>query len=319
MNFIWAGIDDKKGASSISALVKSEAFNWLGTYYYMTKEKPRSEGLPVKLMLDSGAFSAYQKGATIDLAAYMAYIKANQRYIDTYFNLDVIPGVRGKRRTPATIEDGARQSRENLLAMKKAGLTPIPVFHQEENFKWLEYMIQDREPYIALSTFKELTIPENRNWLDQCFGLLTDRDGWPMEIKRGQRLKIHGLGVASFDLLKRYPWATCDATSWALTAAYGAIYVPVYRDGKPNYAEAPIKLTVSEVDRQNGMPKDHYLRYGPAMKQRVEDFLENQVGVKVADAAKDYETRARAIVFFYLKFQDAIGEQPFRYRSRALV
>lgn len=269
--------------------------------------KPRAKDAPVvRLMLDSGAFSAYIKGVSIDLADYIAYVKKNLHLIDTYFNLDVIPGTYNQKRKEGELEAGAAASRANLLKMKKAGLNPIPVFHQEEDFKWLHLMVKDREPYIALSTLKELSIQENRDWLDQCFTLLCDEKGWP-------RMKIHGLGIASFDLLKRYPWETCDATSWALTAAYGAIYVPVYRGGKPCYSEAPVKLTVSEADRKNGTPSDHYTRFGPIMRGRVIDFLENEVGVKVEDAAKDYEVRARAIVHFMVRFAEAIGEQPFKY------
>lgn len=278
----------------------------------------RVEGKPkVKLMLDSGAFSAHAKGESINLDEYIAYIKTHRKLLDSYFNLDIIPGQRGIRRTSAGIEQAAKASRDNFLRMRKAGLTPIPVFHQEEDFKWLERMVQDiaddSKPYLALSTFKELSIPENRNWLDQCFTILTDKAGWP-------KFKIHGLGIASFDLLKRYPWYSCDATSWALTAAYGSIYVPVYRNGKPVYDEAPVKLTVSEVGKKDGsLGTDHYLRMGPMMQCRVINFLENEVGVKVKDAATNYEVRARAIVFFYLKFQSAIGEQPFRFRRRGLL
>jgi hypothetical protein len=272
----------------------------------------------VRLMLDSGAFSARHAGATIDLKEYIKFVKANLEHVDSYFNLDVIPGKPKQRRTPEIIADAARASRNNFLKMRAAGLNPIPVFHQEEDFKWFYRMLDDvaddDDPYIALSTFKELSIPENRVWLDKCFTILTNSGGQP-------KMRIHGLGIASFDLLRRYPWFSCDATSWALTAAYGSILCPVYRSGKPSWGENPVKLTISDQGKKDGSPlgADHYLRMGPMMKDRVTDFLENHVGVKVSVASKDYEARARAIVFFYLKFQEAIGDPPFKYRLRTLV
>lgn len=273
------------------------------------KRTKRTKQNRVRLMLDSGAYTAWTKGEAIDLKEYIAYIKKNSEYIDTYFNLDVIPGRQGQKRTPKIIEEGAAASYKNLQLMKKAGLTPIPVFHQQEDPKWLRKMIDGGEPYIALSTFKELSIKDNVNWLDECFSLLTDKEGKPLR-------KVHGLGVASFELLKQYPWYTCDATSWALTAAYGAVFVPQYRGGKPDFSLEPIKLTVSTVDRKNGVPADHYLRYGPIMRERVEDFLENYVKVSTEDVAEDYVPRAQAIVYFMLRFQEAIGDVRFKRRVR---
>lgn len=286
--------------------------------------KTKNEEHKVRLMLDSGAFSAHTKGEDIDLNEYMQYIKKHAALIDTYFNLDVIPGqkgvtvktegrkVSGEARPLKMIEEAAALSYKNLKIMKKAGLTPIPVFHQQEDFKWLHLMIKDGDPYIALSTYKELDSTDHEKWLDECFTFLTDKQGKPIR-------KVHGLGVASFDMLKRYPWESCDATSWALTAAYGAIYVPVYKDGKPDFSMPPVKLTVSEVEREKGMPSDHYLKYGPIMKKRVEDFLINYVGTTPTEVAVDYVQRARAIVYFYLKFQDAIGDVTFRFRTRSLL
>lgn len=267
----------------------------------------------IKLMLDSGAYTAWTKGEAINLKDYIAYIKENAELIDTFFNLDVIPGKIGEPRSPADLELGAKLSYQNLQKMKKAGLHPIPVFHQQEDFKWLHRMIADKEPYIALSTFKELSVQENQDWLDECFTILTDEDGNP-------NMKIHGLGIASFDLLKRYSWFTCDATSWALTAAFGAIFVPVYRAGQPDYTQTPVKLTVSMEQRKSGgLPPDHYMRYGPLMKARVNDFLENHVKTSIADVADNYVERARAIVYFFLRFQESLGKVKFNHRVRRLT
>lgn len=264
----------------------------------------------VDLWLDSGAFSAWKRGVEIDLKEYIAYIKANAHLLHSYVNLDVIPGKPNQRRTQAQVDAAAKRSYANQQTMKRAGLTPIPVFHQGEDFSWLKRYMDDGEPYIGISPSGDLPVAQTRPWLDLAFTHVTDAKGNPL-------VKTHGFGVASFDLLKRYPWYTCDATSWALAAAYGSIYVPIYRNGKPDYALSPVKLTVSEAERKGGaLPSDHYLRYGPAMKARVIDFLENEVGVDVKDAAKDYEVRARAIVFFMKKFEAAIPERPFAYRVR---
>lgn len=260
----------------------------------------------IKLMLDSGAFSAWKRGLSIDIDEYIAYIKHNEHLLHTYVNLDVIPGSPGKPITQAEVDAAAKASHRNLVHMRKAGLRPIPVFHYGESFDWLHRLLDEGEDYIGLGGTGNASRPEQVDFFDRAFTVMTDRAGNPL-------VKTHGFGVASFPMLKRYPWYTCDATSWVMTAAMGSLYVPVTRAGQYDYTQAPVKLTVSEVDRAKGMPPDHYLRFGDMMKRRVKGFLD-QVGVTIEQAAVDYEARARAIVYFMLKFQDAIGEQPFRYR-----
>lgn len=264
----------------------------------------------IKLMLDSGAFSAWKRGVPINIDDYIAYIKKNRQWLHTYVNLDVIPGVPGRPPTQTEVEVAAKASYKNLVHMRKAGLGPMPVFHYGERLSWLHKLLDDGEEYIGLGGLVGQSTTDQISFLDKVFTVLTDSEGNPI-------VKTHGFGMASFPLLKRYPWHTCDATSWVMTAAMGSIYVPVSRAGQFDYTQAPKKLTVSEVDRQKGIPPDHYLRFGPMMKRRVEEYL-SEVGVSISEVTTSYEARARAIVFFMLKFQTAIGEQPFKHRVRGL-
>lgn len=259
----------------------------------------------IKLMLDSGAFSAHKRGIEINLDEYCAYIHKHKHLLESYVCLDTIPGAWGVKRTQAQVDNAAEKSYANQQYMKKQGLFPIPVFHQGERFKWLDRYLADKEPYIGISPSADVPKPAYMAWLDEVFDYITDKDGWPI-------VKTHGFGVASFDLLKRYPWHTADATSWALTAAYGSIYCPIFRAGKPDYAQPPAKFTVSLVDRKSAeTPADHYTRLGPIQRQQVQVFLD-EAGINIDEAAKDYEVRARAIVYFMKRFEEAIGDQPFR-------
>src|SRR6476646_5575013 len=96
----------------------------------------------VDLLLDSGAYSAFLKGAVINIDDYIAYIKKNHKWITAYVGLDVLPGKDGVREFGARASEyAAAASHENQVRMKAAGLAPIPVFHRGEKFKWLEKMI----------------------------------------------------------------------------------------------------------------------------------------------------------------------------------
>lgn len=266
----------------------------------------------VRLMLDSGAFTAWTKGESIDLKEYITYIKKHRAEIDTYFNLDVIPGGRNRKPTEAEIDEAAKQSYKNLQTMKKAGLDPIPVFHFGEDFKWLEKLLADGHKYIGIGALVGKPELETKRFLDKVFTRLTTRDGKPI-------IKVHGLGVSSFELIRRYPFYSCDATSWALTAAYGSIYLPKYKNGKPDYTQDPIKLTISDAKREGGVPNDHFVRYGDLMTERVKDFLEKHVGVDAKAASEDYVERARAVVYFMIRFAEAIKDEKFRHRTSSML
>lgn len=262
----------------------------------------------VRLMLDSGAFTAWTQGDKINVKDYIKYVIKHRDLIDTYFNLDVIPGKPNRNRTYEMVQKSAAASYKNLQIMRKAGLDPIPVFHQGESFDWLEKMIQNCE-YLSLGGLGGQSDTESIIWLDKCWDMLTHDDGTPMT-------KVHGLGVSSWDLLRRYPWFSCDSTAWAKTSAFGGILVPGYRKGVPDYTLNPTKITVSDVERDNNkVPPDHFMRLGPMMQDRVKDWLSCHVGITLKQAREDYVQRARAVVYFTQKFIDNLGEVKFRHKG----
>lgn len=265
----------------------------------------------ITLFLDSGAFSAWTQQATIDIDEYCDYIKRNKHLIAHYVNLDIIPGQKGHARTPKMMRDAAEESFKNYRYMRKQGLDPIPVVHYGEDYSWVQRYLDEGADYIGLSpAIAAESKATATSWLDPIFTKLCDSEGRP-------RVRTHGFAVASFELMKRYPWTTCDATSWALTAAFGSIYFPIYRNDKPDYSEIPIKVTVSRYEGRASMPNDHYDSFGPMVQRRIDHYLKTEIGATIDEVATDYEVRARAIVHFMLQFQDAIGEVRFKHRAGA--
>ena len=158
-------------------------------------------------MLDSGAYSAWSRGQPIDLDQYIAYIHTNAEHLDYYVALDVIPGSFGTRPTPAQVEESAAASWNNLLYMQAHGLSPIPVFHMHEHFKWLRKMIDHGCDYIGISPANDCTTHQKRMWLDKVFDFICDADGWPC-------IKTHAFGMTALPLLTRYPWYSADSVTW---------------------------------------------------------------------------------------------------------
>jgi len=90
----------------------------------------------MKVLLDSGAFSAWTLGGSIDLSDYVAFIKRHRQLLHSYISLDQLPGQNGRRTIDANgIEAAAQCSYRNHQAMKDAGLTPIPSVSPGRRFR----------------------------------------------------------------------------------------------------------------------------------------------------------------------------------------
>jgi hypothetical protein len=174
------------------------------------------------LLLDSGAYGAWTRGIELDLDEYCTFIKRNKRALGAYVNVDVIPGTKEHAtRSREALEKSARASYQNFNRMRDKGLSPIPVFHQGEDWKWLLKMIDERVPYIGISPYAKARAKSIKEWLDQVFCIITDKEGDPV-------VKTHGFGVLSPRTICRYPWYTVDGTSWALDS--GQIMIPSQYD-----------------------------------------------------------------------------------------
>lgn len=140
----------------------------------------------VDIFLDSGAFSAFTQGVNIDIQEYIDFIKTHQDHLTVYANLDVIGSPEG--------------TWKNQRRMEKAGLMPLPCFHYGEDPKWLVMYLSRGYEYIALGGMVPISTPDLKIWLDDIWkNYLTDAEGMPI-------IKVHGFGLTSNSLMRRYPW-----------------------------------------------------------------------------------------------------------------
>lgn len=140
-------------------------------------------------ILDSGAFSAHQLGARIELHDYISFAKdrlAADSTLKEVFALDVIGDWRAGLR--------------NAERMWTAGVPAIPCYHVGEPEDVLVGLARDY-PKIALGGMAKLKGAIKRRFVDQCFARI-----WPKP--------VHGFGVGTADLLLAAPWHSVDATNW---------------------------------------------------------------------------------------------------------
>jgi hypothetical protein len=234
-----------------------------------------------KIVLDSGAYGAANRGIGIDVRDYIEYVKRTEHLLQYYFSLDVIAHEHGRREWDAErIEECALRSYQNQQTMKDAGLCPLPVFHQHADFHWLERYLKDGEPYIALSTFKRANARDHVWWLDRCFRMI-GCNGQP---------RIHGLGVTSFLLMARYPWTSVDSTSWFKRAMYGSMPIPFYKNGQPDFSFDPLFVKITDGSFKAG--DDSHIDNMPDLaRDRILEYLQEKIGIDIGQARYGYHYR----------------------------
>ena len=225
--------------------------NVLAAFPSFPKSKEiKKPGYCRNLFVDSGAFG--KAGTKIDLNSYTRFIKKYNNVIHLYANLDVI--------------GNAEASWKNQVVMEKIGLEPLPVFHYGSNIKWLDRLVNKYE-YIALGGLVPITTNANiiRQWLDYV---------WKRILKsNNSNIKVHGFGIQSINLMKRYPWYSVDATSLHIMARYGGIYTP--------WGTLKINPDVNSKEMEWQIKK-------PILLKQIKDFTEKYIDkLAFADAQEN--------------------------------
>lgn len=242
---------------------------------------------PGNVLIDSGAFSGWNKGQPIDLDEYIAYChegienceRANKKVRAVC--LDVIPGKKGEtanlgrltgsketlQKNKDLINKAAQQGFDNMMAMKKSGITPIHVYHQGEDWSWLGKMLEHTD-YIGISPANDLAVNARNRWMESVFTYL---------YKNGVDVKTHGFAVNSYSILKNMPWESCDAATWVLIAAYGKVFIPRGGYKNPDFTKNGYILEVSS--QQNSHLNPHTVR------------LLEETGYDLKDIQEDHNIR----------------------------
>lgn len=171
-------------------LKENDYLDSLTSYFYFKEKKDLEKFKDFRVFIDSGAFSAFTRGITIDIDEYCNWIKAND-WITQYSVLDCIGDAEG--------------TLKNQKYMEEMGTNPIPCFHANEDLKYLEYYCENYD-YISLGglVFYSRDRKTLIRILDEMFSIV--KKYWPK--------KIHGFGMTGIPILERYPFYSVDSTSW---------------------------------------------------------------------------------------------------------
>jgi hypothetical protein len=221
---------------------------YLESYHYI--HKPRAEALVrnegVKILLDSGAFSAYTLGATIDIGEYCDYIHRNADFIEHASVLDAIGDYVGTWR--------------NQAEMERRGVRPLPCFHYGEPEEVLDYYVANYD-YITIGGMVPISTKQLTIWLDRIWAEhLTHADGRP-------KVKVHGFGLTSLPLMFRYPWYSVDSSTWVQWGSNGMILLPDERGRQLDISARSSRVKYAGMHLDNYAPPQR-----EALEAKIRDF-----------------------------------------------
>lgn len=246
--------------------------NILESWHYVGKQRyvddMRREG--AKVFLDSGAFSAHTLGVKLDINEYCDYIKRNRdilRVEDGAVMASVLDGIGDPLKTY-----------QNQRHMEYLGATPLPCFHKGEDERYLELYMKEYS-YITIGGMVGSSVQQLRVWLDRIWDrYLTDGAG-------RAKLKVHGFGLTSFDLMQEYPWFSCDSSSWIQAAAFGSVVTP-----QP-YGAPVLPIKVSEKSPSRHDNDQHITTFSKIHQEYILDQFVKQ-GFTFDRLSTVYESRA---------------------------
>lgn len=150
------------------------------------------------IIFDSGAYSAWSRGAKIDIEAYKNFcLSLPQQY--TFINLDVIPITGSSQKD---IDICCEQGWENYLYLKKYIKNLLPVFHYGDQMKWLKKYADENPALLGVSPANNTHESVKREFLREVYRTI------------GASVKTHLLGYSSFEGLRLFPAYSCDSISY---------------------------------------------------------------------------------------------------------
>ena len=257
----------------------------LESYHYVHKQtfvdEMRADN--AKVFLDSGAFSAHTLGVELKVADYCDYIKKN---------IDIIRIEDGD--LMASVLDGIGdplKTWRNQQEMEWRGVRPLPCFHFGEDERYLEWYIQNYS-YITIGGMVGKTVPTLTTWLDRIWSkYLLDKSGNP-------RIKVHAFGITSVSIMERYPWYSCDSSSWVQMTAFGAIMSPTL---------GPLKVSEKSPSRHDMW--QHVSNFSEIEKLQIHKMIEDN-GFSFERLSTIYQSRAAWNLYAFGEINKKINSTP---------
>lgn len=277
------------------------------------------------LFLDSGAHSLYGKFVLSDthrkdqdryrfyqtktfwkyVDDYAAFVKKYQEGIDLYVTVDAIYNPEISWKVLKYLEN-------------EHGLAPVPVIHARTPLHWVDKHLDAGYKRLGVGGLGQ---EESRHgytrWADKFFAkICPGPDHLPV-------VKVHGFAMTSHTLIRRYPWHSCDSSTWAKAAAFGGIFVPKWKNGGWDFSGDPNVVFVGNRSRFRSKKRKHYWNMTAGERKVVDRWLaEINIPLGTVDAdnntqekgvTSQYNHRSAANVHYFRKFVASLPKWPWPF------
>ena len=233
------------------------------------------------ILLDSGAFTAWNQGHVMELKDLMpVYYDFMSKYWSSVkdiwlINLDKIPGSPGRTADQAEIDDCIRISDENYnILVREFGPRVLPVYHQGESKNRL-LDIAKMGDYICISP---------RNDLHESFRVAWSREAHAA-VPAGK--KTHGLAATGIVMMTTVPWGSVDSAAWIFKSGTGVISIVLHGN--------LIDLGVSPKSPTRFDPNRHIMNVDPVTRKQAVARIES-LGFTVEQLAESHSARTDIIM-----------------------
>ena len=273
---------EQRAAAEVRYPYLLESYHYVGRNQYDRGIRKNGD----KLFMDSGAFSMFTLGIDVNLDAYARYLVSGQDYISVASNVDAIGSGR----------EADSYANQKYLESLKLPVRVCPVHHARDDDRWLVKYIDEGYDYVFLGGMVPETTPYLIEWLDRIWDkYLALPDGTA-------RLKIHGFGLTTFELMERYPWFSVDSTSWVQLGMFGGILWTV--NGRPRTLSISKRSSSAKMMDRNLWSLDAVTREGIIAEIRARGFdVEAMCGITMPSG---YGFRDQWNITFYLEYMQRL-------------
>ena len=278
-----------------------------------------------KVALDSGAHTVYVQqvmGGEVNVAkrfsASYDYAESDdfKAYLESYIEFLHIHKDKYEFYVTLDIIGDPKRSWDITKYIESHGLKPMPVFHYGEDFSWLKKML-DEYDYIGIGGLgQDVTKRRFIPYADKAFSYMSDSKGHPI-------VKTHGFAMASPEMVAKYPWYTCDASTWTALSRNGTVYIPkpIMKKGEIidfNFLIPPMSLPVTVRRASHNNHMDHK---SPLYQKVIEHWFDmhNYTPEEVKNRYNSRDVLNRSF-FWHLQAQaKALYEEKWGYGKGANV
>lgn len=193
----------------MTAPVWPDAPRYLLSYAYADKMTDFGAYAGADVVIDSGAFTAYNSGKAIDLDRYIDWLRGHRKAIRFGFALDVI----GDHAASARNYDRMREALGTAVQV-------VPTWHIGSPWPELERLCREAD-YVSIGG----AVPFFRQQTMLMRHLIRAH-----KVAREHGTSLHGLGLTGQDVMNRLPWASVDSSSWTMPRRMPLVYL-ARRDG----------------------------------------------------------------------------------------